>query len=56
MAAQEAIEAAERQFIGDILADDNSDYDAELSPRDKSLVEVKSVSASVDANKTAGSA
>jgi hypothetical protein len=25
-AAQEAREAAERQFIGDILADDNSDY------------------------------
>lgn len=31
-AAQEAREAAERQFIGDILADDNSDYDIE-SPR-----------------------
>ena len=28
-AAQEAREAAERQFIGDILADDNSDYGQE---------------------------
>ena len=32
IAAQEAREAAERQFIGDILADDNSDYGVE-SPR-----------------------
>jgi len=31
-AEQEAREAAERQFIGDILADDNSDYGVE-SPR-----------------------
>ena len=30
-AAQEAQEAAERQFIGDILADENSDYDNEDS-------------------------
>ena len=33
-AAKDAREAAERQFIGDILADDNSDYDQESHDED----------------------